>query len=651
MSRRARELETLLLTMVAALPLYATGAVGAVPILLFHGVMAGIALRVLVGKGPELIPAPLMRVLAIAYIPFYVVDAAMISRSAIAASTHLVLFIAAYQPIEGMRANNQAQRMLTTALIFIASLATSTHITVILFVLVFGFMMFRQMMYVSHIETVRSIGRQYSLAPSSRSAFFYLTGAAIIGSLLFPMLPRVRNPFVQGYGGALPGASTGISETINLNEPRGAANDATIVARVWMDQQAVAFFTPLRLRGTVYDQFVEGEWTQSRQTRRRMQPRAGVYQIARPVGFTRPAVVEQQPLEGRLFLPVGTYSVSGVPVNEGPTRDAWSTTYQNRPRTVTFDVNMAFNTEPLALRRVEPPNYPVTPEVAAMARGIVGSETNLHKRLVAIERYFQSNFKYVQNPAGQGRAITVDEFLLRERRGHCEYFAAGMVALLTALEVPSRIVGGFHGGQLNPLTGYFTVRREDAHAWVEVWDGTKWVTSDPTPASLRPGNVQTGLMRLYAAALSDSVTYFWDRYVLTFGLTDQIALFVEAITRARQAMTTAREGVSAGFREIISPVYLTLLGIVVAAGIAAIAVKRSRRPLFELLEAHLKRLGIEVGPAMTMEEALTRLREQHPAAAQELAPLIALYEAEQFSASPAKARAAEVRKRLAALRV
>ena len=89
------------------------------------------------------------------------------------------------------------------------------------------------------------------------------------------------------------------------------------------------------------------------------------------------------------------------------------------------------------------------------------------------------------------RGMTVDDFLLKDRRGHCEYFAAGMVALMTAVDVPARIVGGFYGGKLNPLTGYFIVRREDAHAWVEVFDGGAWQTFDPTPATLRPGNAHT----------------------------------------------------------------------------------------------------------------------------------------------------------------
>ena len=159
---KRREIEMLLLTMFAAVPLYLTQTIGVGPIIVFHIVMAGILIRVATGRSPELIPAMIMRGLAIAYIVFYAIDAAVISRSAIAASTHLVLFIATYQPIESVRTNNYAQRLLTTGLIFIASLATATHITIVLFVIAFAFLMLRQMMYVSHVETVSSIRTEYS---------------------------------------------------------------------------------------------------------------------------------------------------------------------------------------------------------------------------------------------------------------------------------------------------------------------------------------------------------------------------------------------------------------------------------------------------------------------------------------------------------
>jgi hypothetical protein len=238
--------------------------------------------------------------------------------------------------------------------------------------------------------------------------------------------------------------------------------------------------------------------------------------------------------------------------------------------------------------------------------------------------------------------MTVDQFLLQEHRGHCEYFAAGMVALMTALGTPARIVGGFYGGTLNPLTGYFIVRSEDAHAWVEVWDGKGWRTFDPTPVSLRPGNAHDGLLHAYASAFADWVNYFWDRHILTYGLGDQLALALELFDRLRLAFGAT----NLALHTRSARTFGSLLTTLVLAGAAVILLARRRRSLFDLLATHLSRLGIDVGPSMTMEEALNRLRLLHPAAALELSPLIAMYEAERFSQRAEKGRAAKIRKGL-----
>ncbi|MEO8036166.1 MAG: transglutaminaseTgpA domain-containing protein, partial [Acidobacteriota bacterium] len=245
MTQRRRDLEALLLTMFAAVPLYATHAVGLVPLVLFHTAMLVIVVRVSAGRTPEFLPSSLMRSFAVAYVIFYVVDAALLSRNAIAASTHLVLFIAVYQPVESMRTNNRAQRLLTAALIAVAGIATSTHISILLFILGFVFMMFRQMMHISHVETEQSIGRDYAEPASSRTAAFYLVGAGLVGALLFPILPRVRNPFVQGMAGALNNATTGLSDSIDFNRERQSSPDSGVVARVWMGREVMPFFTPL----------------------------------------------------------------------------------------------------------------------------------------------------------------------------------------------------------------------------------------------------------------------------------------------------------------------------------------------------------------------------------------------------------------------
>jgi transglutaminase-like putative cysteine protease len=647
-STRRHELELLLLAIFAALPLYGTQTIKTLPLILFDIAMGAIALHVLIGRGPQVIPAPLMRAVGIAYPLFYVVDAAVISRSAFAASTHLVLFIAVYQPMEAADKRNDRQRLLTASLLFIASIATATHIAIVPFVIVFAYFLFRQLIHLSHVESVEAAGVAAPEPPSGRAAAFYVTGATAISMMLFPLLPRVRNPLMPGMADALNQATTGLSDSIDLSKDRTISPDATVVSRVWMGPEAIPFFTPLRLRGTLYERFRNNQWLQGRRDFMPIDARNSVTRIARPVGFTRTVTVQQRLIVGnRLFLPEGTYEVVGPGIYEGPTRDIYSV--WNRRELVSYDVGLARSTLPLRTRNAPLlMNFPVTPPVAAMAQQIAGGETDPVKQAQAIERYMSTTFKYLPDPASIGRPITVNEFLLTERRGHCEYFAAGMVALLTARNIPARIVGGFYGGERNPLTGYFIVRRADAHAWVEMWDGGRWQTFDPTPPSLRPGNSATGI-GAYAAAIGDSVNYFWDRYILTFGLADQIALAADAIARVRQALTGVDRTAHRGFRD-----FLTLRSAAIALGSAlvivfALWVSRRRRSAFDLLREHLRLLGIDVGSAMTMEEALRELRRRHAAAAVDLQPLIRLYEEERFSARSTPSREA-IRRRLQELR-
>ena len=647
MSDRRREIELLLLAMFAAVPLYATQTIAKLPLIIFHALMTLMLARVAAGRTPEIIPAPVMRVIAVIYIVFYVVDAAAISRNAIAASTHLILFISVYQPIEAIRKRNDAQRLLTASMICVASVATATHISIVPFVIAFGFLLFRLLMVISHDEAA-VMTKTTTAAPAPRGAGFYVAGATLLGIAFFPLLPRVRNPLVPGMVGPLSNsAATGLSDAIDFNEAREILPDSTVVSRVWMGREAIPFFTPLRLRGTVYERFGGNRWMPGRRDFTPLPSHDGVTQIARPVGFDRRATVQQRLVtRGRLLLPVGTWEVDGPgPIYEAPTRDTFMV-WQVRRDTLNYDVHLARKIAPLNVRRVAAANYPVTAPVAAMARRIVGNAQDPMTKAAAIEHYLSTRFRYVPNPKDIGHTMTVDDFLLKDQRGHCEYFAAGMVALLTAVDVPARIVGGFYGGKLNPLTGYFIVRREDAHAWVEVFDGSVWQTFDPTPASMRPGNAQSGLMSAYAAALTDSVNYFWDRYILTFGLADQVALALDAASRARDFLAALGGGARHSVAQLATLRFATTMLVLLAAGFALWWIVRGRKTLFDELASRLRLLGIRVGDATTMEEALAELRRTKPDAAAALAPLIALYDEERFSARPDRQRVRLLRREL-----
>jgi len=112
----------------------------------------------------------------------------------------------------------------------------------------------------------------------------------------------------------------------------------------------------------------------------------------------------------------------------------------------------------------------------------------------AIAGYLRSHYRYsLDTPRLPGGADAVDRFLFVDHVGFCEQFASALAVLLRAEGIPARVAVGYGTGEHNLLTGTFTVRARDAHAWVEVlFPGIGWVPVDaspgfdPQPASHRP---------------------------------------------------------------------------------------------------------------------------------------------------------------------
>ena len=73
------------------------------------------------------------------------------------------------------------------------------------------------------------------------------------------------------------------------------------------------------------------------------------------------------------------------------------------------------------------------------------------------------------------------DFFLKYKEGYCEYFAGTFVLLARLANIPSRIVSGYLGGDLNDIGNFYVFRQKDAHAWAEVWfENEGWVRVDPT---------------------------------------------------------------------------------------------------------------------------------------------------------------------------
>ncbi|HLD67211.1 MAG TPA: DUF3488 and transglutaminase-like domain-containing protein [Pseudomonas sp.] len=120
--------------------------------------------------------------------------------------------------------------------------------------------------------------------------------------------------------------------------------------------------------------------------------------------------------------------------------------------------------------------------------------------VAALLRHFNREpFVYTLKPPSQGRD-GIDAFLFDTRRGFCAHYAGAMTFVLRAAGIPSRVVLGYQGGELNAEGNAVQVRQFDAHAWVEYWrPGQGWSSVDPT-FQVAPERIEQGLEQALALA-------------------------------------------------------------------------------------------------------------------------------------------------------
>lgn len=132
-----------------------------------------------------------------------------------------------------------------------------------------------------------------------------------------------------------------------------------------------------------------------------------------------------------------------------------------------------------------------------------------------IEKYLKKNYRYSLNVKPPDDNINpVLYFLFESKAGYCEHYATAMTMMLRSAGIPSRVVTGFSGGELNEYGGYIIVRQSDAHSWVEAVIDGRWRRFDPTPSVLVE---QPSALALYI----DVLRMKWERYVVAFSLSDQ----------------------------------------------------------------------------------------------------------------------------------
>ena len=111
-----------------------------------------------------------------------------------------------------------------------------------------------------------------------------------------------------------------------------------------------------------------------------------------------------------------------------------------------------------------------------------------------------------QNISSNGYA----DFFFNFKEGYCEYYAGTFVLLSRLANIPSRLVSGYYGGELNTVGNFYDFRQKDTHAWAEVWiEDQGWLRVDPTSV-IPPQNVKSTLNDMFGAneEANDSIMNF-----------------------------------------------------------------------------------------------------------------------------------------------
>ncbi len=366
-------------------------------------------------------------------------------------------------------------------------------------------------------------------------------------------------------------------------------------------------------RGRTYDRFVNGQWYTSGTVREDYSPA-----VINPFNV---AILEKTPAHfvfstgkttfSLLYSPAEPIWVSrpgvtfAIPALDGKDIIAWHA-YPALRGGETYQVDAILSNPNRQQLQDAGTNYPewvtqkylqlpksFSPHIKDLATSITADAKTPFEKAIFITRYLRENIVYAQTIAEVPRNKDPLEWVLFEyKQGYCVYYASAEVLMLRSVGVPARMAVGFAQGQREGNS--FVVRRQDAHAWPEVYfPEIGWVEFEPTA---------------WQAPL--------DRPLPPQDPTDANALNpLNGLRTDNNQDFAGREQIDEGVTGPVGPIapafpifYWILLSITVLAGIVFLSLRYSlavRVPVF--LRATIERTGIEVPIWVTRWEKWVKL--------------------------------------------
>nr|WP_253945074.1 DUF3488 and transglutaminase-like domain-containing protein [Nocardioides sp. zg-DK7169] len=125
----------------------------------------------------------------------------------------------------------------------------------------------------------------------------------------------------------------------------------------------------------------------------------------------------------------------------------------------------------------------LSPVVDQLATSVTAGARSPYEKAVALQNWFRSegNFTYSTDVEPGNGSDDLQQFLVEDRRGYCEQFAAAMAVMARSIGIPARVAVGFlRPDRVDAQTWEYSTW--DLHAWPELFvPGSGWVAFEPTP--------------------------------------------------------------------------------------------------------------------------------------------------------------------------
>jgi protein-glutamine gamma-glutamyltransferase len=520
------------------------------------------------------IPSWILNCLALAYVPFFVWDARLISRSLVSAAIHLLIFAAAVKLLTLSKDRDYLQLYLISLAEILAASTQTVNMVFGICLLAFItsgtstlvlFEMRRsnaKMQGATKVQPfVRGRGIQETdlelFSPFPAGLFFLSTVGMTLLILaaavpLFLLLPRLSTGFYGRPSGNTQFVS-GFSDRVELGRFGSIRQSSAVVMRV--QTAAPPSQTPenLKWRGLSFDHFDGRSWKNTERHRVAVSTQGRYYKLensAQGTNWLNQTFFVEALSTNVIFAASRVLAVS---LDVGHLeRDPAGNLYTDlhvlkklryaaisdatRPNPGNISDLIPIPQEILTRYLQLPPE---DSRVLDLARRATRTSKDRYAKAIALERYLRSNYRYSFLLRGTPNSKDpLAMFLFDVRAGHCEYFASSMTIMLRQLGIPARLVNGFRTGEFNSIGNNWTVRQHHAHSWVEAYfPPYGWIEFDPTPAD--PGQPKTGFVHLLSD-LTDAIDLWWWEGVINYDSSKQYRVL--SVTYA--ALDTCRHRVA-----------------------------------------------------------------------------------------------------------